>query len=242
MYPILLNFGSFTIHSYGFFLALAFVMAVLYLSYSIKKSKEKIISQDELFSLSIYLLIIAMIGARSFFVLVNLDEFILFPFDIFKVWCGGLVYYGGFIAAIVFMSLYVKRKKISLFKVGDLFAPALALGHTIGRVGCFFAGCCYGKASIFLWTVARVRLHPTQLYEASGNFFLFLFLNSCSKKRYKDGMRLAIYFIGYAVLRFIIEFFRGDHKKMQYFGLSIAQIISIFLFLIGVIIVICKKE
>jgi phosphatidylglycerol:prolipoprotein diacylglycerol transferase len=252
MHPILLNFGSFTIYSYGFFVASAFVTVILYLSCSIKKSKQKIISQDELFSLFVYLLIISIVGARFFFVLINLNEFILYPIGIFEVWHGGFVYYGGLIAAIVFMSLYVRRKKISLFKLADLFAPALPLGHTIGRMGCFFAGCCYGKESTLPWAIAftnehsmnitKVCLHPTQLYEALGNFLLFLFLHFYSKKKHRNGMLLVIYFLGYAVLRFVIEFFRGDHERMQYFSFSIAQIMSVFLFVIGVFIITCRKE
>jgi phosphatidylglycerol:prolipoprotein diacylglycerol transferase len=253
MHPILLNFGSFVIYSYGFFVALAFVTAILYLSWSIKKLKQKIISQNELFSLFVYLLIISIIGARSFFVLINLDKFISYPIEIFEVWHGGLVYYGGLIAVMFFMSLYVKRKKMSLLKLGDLFSPALALGHTIGRVGCFFAGCCYGRESTLPWAVAftnghhpitnaRVCLHPTQLYEAFGNFLLFLFLHFYSKKKHRNGLLLVIYFMGYGVLRFVIEFFRGDHGRMQYFGFSTSQIISAMLFVIGVFIITCKKE
>ncbi|MDR0800040.1 MAG: prolipoprotein diacylglyceryl transferase [Endomicrobium sp.] len=252
MYPILFRFGNFTIYTYGFFVAAAFVAAIFYLSYLIKKSKEKIISQDDLYSLFMYMMIFSVIGARLLFVLINLNEFILSPLDILKMWQGGLVYYGGFIAVVIFIFIYAKRKKIPLLKLGDFFAPALALGHAVGRIGCFFAGCCYGKESSLPWSVVFTNkyssavlgksLHPTQLYEAFTNFLLFIFLHFYSKKERKLGMSLAVYIISYAILRFIIEFFRDDYRGVQYFGFSISQIISIFLFMIGVFIIICRKK
>ena len=129
-------------------------------------------------------------------------------------------------------------------KLGDFFIPALALCHAIGRIGCFFSGCCYGKESNLPWAVVfedkhssaviGVHLHPTQIYEALGNFLLFIFLHFYSKKEHNTGMTFALYFMCYAVLRFIVEFFRGDNREIQYFGLSVSQIISIFLFVIGV--------
>ncbi|MDR1784373.1 MAG: prolipoprotein diacylglyceryl transferase [Endomicrobium sp.] len=252
MHPILLSLGSFKIYTYGFFVALAFMTTIFYLSYSMKSSKKKLISYDELYSLFMYMVIFAIIGARSFFVFINLKDFFLNPLDIFKIWKGGLVYYGGFIGAVVFMLVYAKKKNIIIFKLGDFFAPALALGHAIGRIGCFFAGCCYGKASDLPWAVTftnkyslavrEVRLHPTQLYEFIVNFLLFMFLHFYSKKNSKtSGMSLVIYLISYTLARFIIEFFRDDYRGMKCFGFSISQIISVFLFIIGVLIIWKKK-
>ncbi|OEG69536.1 hypothetical protein ATZ36_09000 [Candidatus Endomicrobiellum trichonymphae] len=158
---------------------------------------------------------------------------------------------GGFIAVIIFAYVYAKRKKIHLLKLGDFFAPALALGHALGRIGCFFSGCCYGKESSLPWSVVFINehslavrgkpLHPTQLYEAFANLLLFVFLHFYSKKEHKSGVSFAVYITGYAVLRFIIEFFRGDYRGVQYFGFSVSQIISVFLFAAGVFII-CRKK
>jgi phosphatidylglycerol:prolipoprotein diacylglycerol transferase len=251
MHPVLFSLGKFRVFSYGLFIALAFLISISYLLHSIKKSKIKIISQDELSSLVIYILVFGVIGSRVLFVLMNLNEFFLHPLDIFKLWQGGLVYYGGFVSVIIFIIIYAKTKKINLFRIADFFAPALALGHAIGRIGCFFAGCCYGKESNLPWAivfnnkdslaVTGVHLHPTQLYESFGNFLLFVLLYFYSKKEHKTGMLLAIYFIGYAILRFTIECFRGDYRGYYYFGLSISQIISVFLFICGVF-VLCKRR
>ncbi|MDR3330967.1 MAG: prolipoprotein diacylglyceryl transferase [Endomicrobium sp.] len=251
MCPIVFVFGNFRFFSYGFFIALAFITSIFYLSKSLNKSKNKIFSQDELSSLFIYIMFFGIIGARFLFVIVNFHEFILSPLDIFKIWHGGLVYYGGFISVLIFLIIYSKIKKLCIRQLGDFFAPALALGHAIGRIGCFFAGCCYGVESNFPCAVVfnnkyslattGVPLHPTQLYEAFGNFIIFVFLHFYSKKKHKIGALFVFYIIIYAVLRFVIEFFRGDYRGVCYFCLSISQVISVLLFLIGVF-YICKRE
>jgi phosphatidylglycerol:prolipoprotein diacylglycerol transferase len=133
-----------------------------------------------------------------------------------------------------------------VFQLGDFFAPALALGHAIGRIGCFFAGCCYGKESSLPWSVIfndenslaviGVHLHPTQIYETIGNFLLFTFLKFYGRKKRRTGMIFAVYLIIYSVLRFVVEIFRGDYRGIQYVGLSISQVISMGLFMFGVFI------
>jgi phosphatidylglycerol:prolipoprotein diacylglycerol transferase len=255
VYPILFNFGIFRIYSYGFFIAIAFIVSISYLSCSIKKLKEeRIISHNDLHSLSMYVIVVGIIGARFFFVLTNnLNNYVLLPLDILKIWQGGLVYYGGFVTATIFMIIYTRRKKISLFKLCDLFAPALALGHAVGRVGCFFAGCCYGKPSdnipwsviftnSFSLAIKGIRLHPTQLYEAFANFLLFLLLDFYCRKKNRAGVSFSLYLVGYALIRFNIEFLRGDYRGVMYCGLSISQIVSIFLFIVGTSIIICRKK
>jgi phosphatidylglycerol:prolipoprotein diacylglycerol transferase len=252
MHPIIFSIGKLTIFSYGLFVALAFFTAITYLSNQIKKSKEKILSQDELYSLFIYIIVSGIIGARLLFVFSNPQDFVLDPMSIFKLWEGGLTYYGGFISAAVFVLAYVRIKKISILKLGDFFAPALALGHAIGRIGCFFAGCCYGKETNVAWSVVfrdknssavlGVHLHPTQLYESFGNFLIFFLLYFYSQKKHKKGFLVSFYFISYAVLRFVVEFFRGDSDRVgHYFGLSVSQILSLILFIIGAFII-CKKK
>jgi phosphatidylglycerol:prolipoprotein diacylglycerol transferase len=251
MYPILFNFRFVTIYSYGLFVALAFIVATYYSSYSIKKSKEKLISQDELCSLVTYIFIFALVGGRGFYVFTDLGEFILEPINIFKLWHGGFVYYGGFISAVIFIIVYARRKKKDFLKLCDFFCPVLTLGHAIGRIGCFFAGCCYGRHSTLPWAVVfmdknslAIRgkyLHPTQLYESFANFLLFLFLHFYSRRKNRVGAVFGIYLIAYAVLRFIIEFFRDDYRGSSFFCFSISQVISIFLFIIGVFVA-CRKE
>jgi phosphatidylglycerol:prolipoprotein diacylglycerol transferase len=115
MHPILFNLGKITVFSYGFFVALAFIASILYLSHSLAKSKEKVILQDELYSLSLYIAIFGIIGSRILFVIINSQEFLLYPLNIFKLWRGGLVYYGGFMAAMIFSIIYTKKKTYRCF-------------------------------------------------------------------------------------------------------------------------------
>ncbi|MCL2798792.1 MAG: prolipoprotein diacylglyceryl transferase [Endomicrobia bacterium] len=246
MYPILFSFGKITIYTYGFFIAVAFLAAISYVSYVLKKTKSSVITQDELYNLFLGLIVSGIVGARIFYIFVNFNEYLSAPLDIFKVWQGGLVYYGGFITAVGFLVLYAFKKKKSILKLSDIIAPALPLGHFFGRIGCFFAGCCFGRECALPWSVVfnnqhslalqHVHLHPVQLYEAFGNLLLFMFLHFYNKKSHADGMSLAFYLTGYSVLRFAAEFLRGDFRGGYYLGLSVAQIISAVLFLAGLII------
>ncbi|MDR3048598.1 MAG: prolipoprotein diacylglyceryl transferase [Elusimicrobiota bacterium] len=246
MYPILINFGGFALHTYGLFVALGFAFGMLYLSKKTKKLKPQIISQDDLFVLVMGIIISAMLGARAFFLIFEY-KFWLHPFlNIFKVWEGGLTFYGGFILAFIFLIIYVRKKKISLAKMLDLIAPAAALGHFFGRIGCFMAGCCHGKPTDVPWGVVfteptlshivGIPVHPAELYEAFGNLTIFFILNKYNKKERSGGRTFALYMLTYSVLRFVCEFFRGDFRGSYIFGLSPAQFISIFLFICGLII------
>ncbi len=247
MHPIMLSLGSITVYTYGFFIAVGFLTAFYYISYSLKKSNNKIISQEDLYSLFLYAIIAAIVGARLLYVLVNIKDFIAAPLSVFKVWQGGLVYYGGFIAAAAFIIFYAKKKKIPLGKLSDIVAPALALGHLFGRIGCFFAGCCYGKTCDLPWAVVftdahslavkGIAVHPTQLYEAFGNLVIFAVLYFYNRKNHAAGKTFALYLVFYAVLRFSIEFFRGDFRGAVFAGLSISQTVSIFLLFSGLFII-----
>ena len=246
MYPILFSFGNFKIFSYGLFVALAFIVSIYYLSYFLNKSKSEIFPQDELYSFLLYLILFGIVGARIFYIFTNIKEYIANPLDIFKVWQGGLVYYGGFLTVTIFAIIYCNVKNVQVLYLGDFFAPALALGHSIGSIGCFFAGCCYGKETSLPWAIVfkdkqslavlGEHLHPTQIYEFLGNFCIFLILFFYAKKQREVGNVLAVYLILYGILRFIVECFRGDDRGLQYFGLSISQNISIILLIIGVFI------
>jgi len=253
MYPILFHLGNFTIYTYGLMVALGFVFAVLYISRALKKSGSNMLSQDNLYNLCILIAISAVAGARLAYELVeNFQGFISNPLDFFKVWEGGLVFYGGLIAAVLSFIIYVKVKKIPFFKLADIFAPAIALGHFFGRLGCFFAGCCFGKCTTEPWSVVfnnpntlaipGQHLHPTQLYDAFGNLILFFLLNAYNKKtNRKDGSTFAFYLFGYAILRFIVEFYRADYRGGSFLGLSASQLISILLLISGLIILYYSK-
>jgi phosphatidylglycerol:prolipoprotein diacylglycerol transferase len=250
MYPIIFKYGQFTIYSYGLCIACAFTISLSYLVYSLKNATQRIFSEDYLCALCAYIMIISIIGSRLLYVIMNLRYFVINPINICKLWHGGLIYYGGFISSFIFFIIYSYKHSISILRLGDFFVPGLAIGHSIGRLGCLFSGCCYGKPSNVPWSirfnnknslaVTGEYLHPTQIYEIVMNLIIFLVLYFCSKREYENGIIFGIYLLLYGIGRFIIEFFRGD-IILYYINLSVSQIISIFIVVCGLFIL-CKRQ
>ena len=152
----------------------------------------------------------------------------------------GFVFFGGLIVAVTGALWYMYRKHLPLLKTSDFLIVGVPLGHALGRIGCFLAGCCYGKPTTLPWGVRftdphalvapellNVPLHPTQLYEAGFNFLLFLLLHYVSQKPHKDGKILVLYVWCYALMRFGIEFLRGDFRGGFLWGMSPSQVISL---------------
>jgi phosphatidylglycerol:prolipoprotein diacylglycerol transferase len=220
MFPQLLKLGPLSIKTYGVFVALGFLFAYIYLRRSAKRSN---ISENVLQDIFLYAIVGGLAGARLNYVLLNIDFYLKNIWQVFFIWEGGLVFYGGFIAGAICVAYYIKKRTdIALLNFADLAAPALALGHFFGRLGCLFSGCCYGKACTLPWSVIftdpralapiNVSLHPTQIYEALGNFSIFLFLDRYSQLKHRRGLIFFMYLIAYSLLRFTVEFFRGDDR------------------------------
>jgi len=155
----------------------------------------------------------------------------------------GFVFYGGFILATLTAIVFARMKRLPLAKLVDVLAPSAALGHMFGRLGCFFNGCCYGKECALPWAVkfppphvkAGIPLHPTELYEALGNLAIFAGLSAMYRHKRFDGQIWWWYVFSYGVLRFVVEFFRGDYD-VYYFGtLTIAQVIAVFMIVIALV-------
>lgn len=235
MYPVLLKIGSFTLHTYGMLLAIAFLLAVLF---SLKEARRVGIDPNLIMDLAFYVLISALLGSRLFYVLSNWEEFRDHPMEIFLFWRGGLVFYGGLIFAFLIGLWYVKKNHLKFAILADLVAPAIALGQAIGRLGCFSAGCCYGKPAEVPWAVTfqdvhslaprGIPLHPTQLYESLATFTIFLTLIIMRRHVRFQGKLIWFYLIFYSAARFIVEFYRDDPRGWTIFGvLSPAQTIGI---------------
>lgn len=243
MHPVLFNLGPFTLYTYGLFLALGFI-AGLFVS-----RREALIAgenPDTVSDIVFYLVIFGVLGGRLFFVLTNLEAFMRHPLNIFKIWEGGLVFYGGFISAALSVFFYTKIKKISLWKYADILSPGLALGHALGRIGCLMAGCCYGRACDLPWSIKfhnhdslaplDIALHPTQIYEAISNLAIFFILLAIRKKKQIDGQVFWIYVFIYGFMRIVIEYFRGDDRGDFLFGvISVSQSIGVLMICLSVI-------
>jgi phosphatidylglycerol:prolipoprotein diacylglycerol transferase len=155
----------------------------------------------------------------------------------------GLVYYGGLIGASLATIIYARRAKLVLWRLADVMAPSIPLGHAFGRVGCFMTGCCYGRPTDLPWAVHfpkehwthGIGVHPVQLYESSLNLIFYALLALLYRKRKFDGQVFAVYLIGYSILRAFTETFRGDYTQ-HYLGgvLTPGQTVSAIIFVLGV--------
>ncbi|MFC1501254.1 prolipoprotein diacylglyceryl transferase [Elusimicrobiota bacterium] len=242
MHPILFKLGPITIHTYGFILALGIFMGLQYILF---KAKQNSISSNFMLDLVLFSVIDGLIGARLVYVVVNWGLYSNNIINTLKIWDGGLVFYGGLIFGGITGFTYTHLKKPKeIWLIADIFAPALAIGHFFGRIGCFFAGCCYGKECNLSWAVKfinpqslaplNVLLHPTQLYEALGNLIIIMCLIIYDKRKMFQGSVFAAYLFMYGFLRFIIEFFRGDDRGEIFLGLSLGQGISLLVIIFAI--------
>ena len=243
MHPVLLHFGKFSIYTYGFFVAMGFLAGIWFATYEAKRCG---LDHEKILDLCFYVLIAAIVGSRLAYVGTVPDEFANNFLEIFKIWKGGLVFYGGFIGAMLTAIIYLKAKHMPIWKTGDILAPALALGHFLGRLGCFSAGCCYGKTCKLPWAITfhdpaslaplNISLHPTQLYSSASNLMIFLILLAVSRHRKFEGQVFWLYVLLYGVTRSIIEIFRGDYRGAEIMGvLSISQTVGCSLALVAVV-------
>jgi phosphatidylglycerol---prolipoprotein diacylglyceryl transferase len=241
MHPILAQIGPIPIHTYGFLIATGFIIAVQVMQrLAVRSGLDPEKFQDMVFGG----LLIGFLGARFVFILTRFSYFMENPIDMFKVWEGGLVFYGGPIATTPFIVWFTKKHGFPFWKTLDIIGPGIAIAHAFGRLGCLAAGCCYGRPTGSDWGVVLnselvdvsmrgIHLHPTQLYESASLFILFIVLMVMFKRRRFEGQIALIYFMAYPVIRSIIEVYRGDSIRGFIIEdvLSTSQFISILVFL-----------
>jgi phosphatidylglycerol---prolipoprotein diacylglyceryl transferase len=239
MHPVLIRLGSLEIHTYGVFVAAGFLFGILNATY---RAKTEGIEPERVNDLGIWLVIAGMVGGKLFHIL-------FFWHDFIAGWRAaglaslreGFVFFGGFIAASLTTVVYCRVKKLSLLKVADALGPSVALGHAFGRLGCFFEGCCFGKACTVPWAVqfpaphmmTGIPVHPTQLYEAAGNLAIFAALSAYYRHKKFDGQIWWLYILSYAVLRFVVEFFRGDYAVHYFRVFTLGQIVAVVMMLVA---------
>jgi phosphatidylglycerol:prolipoprotein diacylglycerol transferase len=242
MHPELFRIGSLEIHSYGVVVAIGFILGLIVAA---RRARSVGIPPELIGDLGVWLIITGMLGAKLFYVILFWPEFI-------ENWRGmglrslrtGFVFYGGFIAACLATIVFARRKRVNLWKLADVLAPSVALGHFFGRLGCVLNGCCYGRACDLPWAVtfpaapahAPVAVHPTQLYEAAGNLAIFAGLSMFFPRRRFDGQVWWLYVAGYGALRFGIEFFRGDYSDaVRLGGFTPSQVVAACMIAIGLL-------
>ena len=223
MHPILFEIGPLTIRSYGVFVALAFFTA-FFLLY--KEAKRKAFYPDKILDMELVILIFGVLGARLLHVSVNAGYYRGHLLETVMLWRGGLAIYGGLLFGVAFGWIFILKNKMPLFKTGDFFAPYIALGQSIGRIGCFLNGCCFGR---FLNGYYSGYRHPTQLYHSSALIGIFVILKLAEKMKLREGTLFYLYLLLYVTQRFFIDFLRDDTPRYIY-NLTVSQLISIAVF------------
>lgn len=212
-------------------LAIAFGVCLFLLK---REAARQGFKSSQIADLAFWVLVFGLLGARIFYILFNFQFYIENPREIIMLSHGGLIWYGGLFSALIFAAAFLKAKKLPLLSTLDLFAPFLAFGQALGRIGCFLNGCCYGKPVSWgvYFPVHGERLHPTQIYSAFNLLIIFLVLRALQKKSSRPGQVLFLYLLLAPLERFIVEFYRGDSTQI-FSGLTGFQLISLVIMAIA---------
>ena len=260
MHPILVHLGKLQIRSYGFMLALSFLLGIWLAG---RRAKKAGVDPQKILDLSVIIIIAAVVGSRLLYVLFHIEQYSN-PLDMFALWEGGATFYGGFILAVLASYWWLQKNSMSFLQVADIIAPSIALGLVFTRVGCFLSGCCYGKPTDASWGVVfppsspagsaalamarergvdHVALHPAQLYASFAGLVIFSVLMLFQPKLGKRGATFGLLMILYGVGRFTIDFFRIYEANARVLaGLTFNQIISVGLVLLGLFLMMRKEK
>jgi phosphatidylglycerol:prolipoprotein diacylglycerol transferase len=239
MHPVLFEAGPLTFYTYGLLLAAAYLLG---LQFAIVRARARGLDPNRVMDLGIWIIISALVGAKLLLLVVERSQVAANPKELLNVLRAGGVFYGGLVAAIVVSLIYLRRHRLPVWTTTDVFAPSIALGHVIGRFGCLFAGCCFGRPTDVSWAITfhdelaaangtplGVPLHPTQLYEAGAELLILGILLVFERRgRPFPGRTFWTYMLLYAVSRFVIEFYRGDPRGMVG-SFSTSQFVSLLL-------------
>lgn len=245
----LFSIGPFTIYGYGLMIAIGIMAAYLVGEYRAKKNG---LNPDHVFYYVIWCVIGGFAGSKLLYFITDIKNIIAEPSIMLNL-ADGWVVYGGIIGGIFSAMLYSKIKKLNFLEYFDILIPSVALAQGFGRIGCFMAGCCYGREThspigiVFhdsSYAPNGVALVPTQLISSGLNFLHFLLLIWFAKRKKGNGQVGALYLILYSIGRFILEYFRGDLLRGSVGALSTSQFISIFTVAAGIVLFIVtgRKE
>jgi phosphatidylglycerol:prolipoprotein diacylglycerol transferase len=262
MFPEIFRIGSFPINTYGVLLALSFLVALIVAA---RLGHRDGLPRERVYDLGLWMLLAGLVGSKVLMFLTE-PEYRLHPGNLLSLdfLRSGGVWYGGFLGGIAAGYLLMRRFKLPFWKTADAFAPGVALGQVFGRLGCFAAGCCWGKPTTLPWGVhfsqlgnevtgvpivdsagKALHLHPTQLYESFSVLILFVFLIWFHKRKRFSGQVLLFYGLIYSTIRFTIEFWRDDPRGdvlglTSATGLSTSQIISLIVGISSLIVLIVR--
>ncbi len=244
MYNEILSIGPVTIHGYGLMIAIG-VLAALFIGET--RAKKRGLSDDAVFSLTFLCAFFGFVSAKILFCIIEFKTLITDPMSVLS--SNGFVVYGGIIGGILTAYIYCKMKKLNFWDYFDLVLPSVAVAQGFGRIGCFLAGCCYGRETDSVIGIAftdsgfapnGVKLIPTQLISAAGMFLIAGILLIYARKQRRRGRVGALYLILYSIGRFLVEFLRNDYRgEVGIFSTS--QFISIFILALGMVLFTTRK-
>jgi len=221
MFPDLLSIGPLTIHAYGLFFTLGVIVGLLV---AFRFGLDEGINSLVILDMGFIIILFALIGSRLAYVIINISYYRDHVLDILKIWDGGLVFSGGLIAVLLVLGWYSKFNHLTFWEIGDLWAPSAAIGQGIGYLGCFLAGCCYGKPAEVEWGVVftnpnslaplNIPLHPTQIYGALSGFIIFFVLIKLYAKKRFEGQIFIWFLILHSTAQMFLERFRGDARGL----------------------------
>ncbi len=243
MYPLLLKIGPVPIYSYGLLIAIGFLVGIKI----VQKQAMRVGKSPEVYvDAAFWALFSGFLGARILFIITRWSDYQNDLMGILRVWEGGFVFYGGLLLAVPVLGFYFRRHKIAIWPALDIMTPGLTVAHAFGRLGCFMAGCCYGRPTDVPWSVRLdsplvdvhlrgIPLHPAQLYEAVAMFIVTIGLMLVFNRKKFDGQVVLVYLVAYPPIRSIVEEFRGDTIRGFVIDdvLSTSQFVSIFVFLLA---------
>lgn len=246
MYPVLFKIGPLSLHAWGLMLAIALIIGI----YGVSKLFEREgLDNKDIVNMIVIMVIAGVVGARVAYILVyEWTTLITNPLSLITITSGGisgLIWYGGVIGGVIPFIYYITKNNWSFWQIGDIFAPFVALGYAIVRIGCFLNGCCYGAATnsacgvVFPYVDTLTRF-PTQVYSSILNLVLFIFLIWLYPRRKFVGQVLIYYIIGYSIYRFVIEFFR--ESLIMYGPITLGQVYTLILLAIGIILYFWRKS
>lgn len=238
--PVAFEIFGIEIMWYAILISIGFVLGIVVAT---KLAKFNNIDPDLVVDILLFAIPAAIVGARLYYVAFEWDYYKDNLIDIVNLRLGGLAIYGGLIGAFIVGAIYLKKKKLSFFKVVDIFMPAIALGQSIGRWGNFINQEAYGTTTNLPWGIIinGEKVHPTFLYESIGDFIIFIILyRICKGNKKFDGQVFSLYLILYGILRFFVEGLRID--SLYIFNFRVSQILSLILVVVGVLIYIRKSK
>lgn len=241
MKPILFSIGPFTIYSYGLMIAIGVICAFVVAD---RRSKRYDLDANIVWSLGMWSAVFGFLGAKLLYLIIDLPNLIKDPSLFWDSFTKGFVVYGGIIGGIVCAIIYCRIKKLNFPAYFDLVMPSIALAQGFGRIGCFLAGCCYGRETTAWYGISfpadsfaphGIKMIPTQLISSAADFLNFAVLVLFARKAKHQGQVAGLYLINYSIGRFLLEYLRNDYRG-SLLGMSTSQFISIFILIAGLLI------